>query len=336
MASKHTKESNVRQHMQKIGNSKVQCRLCLRQLYYVGGSTSSLKHHLNAMHPDVMSVSTPTQPTLSSFGVGIQRQCTDSKQKITALLTKVTVANMLPLSLVDNAEFCELMAFIEPNYKVPCRQTLTHRMESTKSEVAKSVSAELESASAVSITTDRWTSISNDAYLSFTTAYITPTWELKARTLANTPMDERHIQSNIAAQLLDVAKSWSIDTKIMAVMHDGASNMKKSGSLNNWVDTSCAAHKLHLAVMGTTGIDKVTNSTLSKCISAASHLVGHFLHSPLAANELNKCQLAMAVTGENGQPLKLVQYVKTTLNSIYDMFERLVKLRWLVIAVLSL
>ena len=32
MASKCTNESNVWQHMEKIGNSKAQCRLCLRQL----------------------------------------------------------------------------------------------------------------------------------------------------------------------------------------------------------------------------------------------------------------------------------------------------------------
>jgi hypothetical protein len=81
------------------------------------------------MHSDVMAMantkSKALQPSLSSFGIGVKRQCTESRQeKLTALLAKVIVVNMLPLSLVDNAEFKEFMAAMEPEYKVPCRQTL--------------------------------------------------------------------------------------------------------------------------------------------------------------------------------------------------------------------
>jgi len=294
----------------------------------VGGSTSGLKHHLTSMHPDVMSSGKPSpQPSVASYCVG-PRQCNDARQeKITALLSKVIVSNMLPLSLVDDPAFRELMSFVEPNYKVPCRQTLTKRLESTKTEVAKVVEEELESASAISITTDLWTSINNDAYISVTASYITPQWELKARTLNNLPMEERHTQTNISARLLDVAQSWNIASKVKAVLHDGASNMKDAGSTNSWTDIGCAAHKLHLAVINSMGIDKVTNSALSKCVGAASRLVGHFSHSALAETELAKRQQAMAITGENGQPLKLVQHVKTRWNSVFDMFQRLVKLR---------
>jgi len=35
MASKRTNESNVWQHMEKIGNSNAQCHLCLRQFAYI-------------------------------------------------------------------------------------------------------------------------------------------------------------------------------------------------------------------------------------------------------------------------------------------------------------
>ena len=95
-------ESRVWEHMDKKGHGKAECRLCARVLAYVGGSTSGLKQHLQTMHPDVVGEK-KSQPTLSSFGVGPQRPCNDSRQeKITVLLTKVIVANMLPLSLVDS------------------------------------------------------------------------------------------------------------------------------------------------------------------------------------------------------------------------------------------
>jgi len=77
--------------------------------------------------------------------------------------------------------------------------------------------------------------------------------------------------------------------------HDGASNMREVASLNPWLDIGCSAHKLHLAVTGAMGIDKVTNSTISKCVGAASRLIGHFSHSPLATGELEKRQQQMNV-----------------------------------------
>ena len=75
------------------------------------------------------------------------------------------------------------------------------------------------------------------------------------------------------------------------------------------------------------GIDKTTNNPISKCVAAASRLVGHFSHSPLAEIEMQARQMAMGIKGEDGKLLKLVQHVGTRWNSVYDMFERLVKLR---------
>jgi len=75
------------------------------------------------------------------------------------------------------------------------------------------------------------------------------------------------------------------------------------------------------------GTDKVSSGAISKCVGAASRLVGHFSHSALATTALERKQEQMGVTGENGQPLKLVQHVKTRWNSVLDMFKRLSKLR---------
>lgn len=43
----------------------------------------------------------------------------------------------------------------------------------------------------------------------------------------------------------------------------------------------------------------------------------------------------MGIKGDDDKPLKLLQHVKTRWNSVYVMMERLVKLRWPVVAVLS-
>jgi len=60
--------------------------------------------------------------------------------------------------------------------------------------------------------------------------------------------------------------------------------------------------------------------------------VTHFHHSPLATNELVKRQKQMK---PNDDAKKLIQHCKTRWNSAYNMMERLVELRWPVVAVLS-
>jgi len=326
--SKRLNESSVWDHATKIGGGKAQCNLCSKVILCSGGSTSGLKRHQQSAHSTAMTASAnATQPLLASFG-SASRPCAESRQdKITQLLSKVLIVNMLPLSLVDNVEFIELMACMEPNYKVPCRQTITARLDSMYKTLATTVIEELKETPAVSLTSDIWTSSCNDAYISVTASFINNDWQLVNRTLANEPMEERHMAAHISTRLLNSTKQWGIEDKVKAVVHDGASNMTAAGGTNGWLDVNCAAHKLHLCVTGAMGIDKVTNNQISKCVESASRLVGHFSHSPMASVELEKRQTAMAVAGEDGKPLKLIQHVKTRWNSVYDMFERLVKLR---------
>lgn len=253
---KRANQSMIWDHMTKVAGDKVNCNLCRKELIYSkSGSTSAMMYHLRSVHPSVFDdCKSPKQrqSPLSSFGIGPQRPCNESRQEqITALVVKFIVGNMLPISLVDSSTFRELMTFLEPNYNVPHRNTITKRMDSQKAELSRQVVEEMEGASAVHMTTDLWTSLANDAYISVTASYIVgDDWELKARTLANVEMEERHTQANISTRLADIASTWQIEQKTKVVVHDGASNMKEIGSTNKWSDISCSAHKLHLAVTG--------------------------------------------------------------------------------------
>jgi len=156
MASKRTNQSSVWEHMTKLPGNKVQCNLCTKEMAYAkSSSTSTMMYHLWSMHPSIFKEPKGKQPSLSSFGVGPQRPCSESRtEKITALVVKCIVANMLPLSFVENTEFRELTAFVEPSYMVLRRDTIGARLDSTKPEITKKVTEEMQSAPAVHITTD--------------------------------------------------------------------------------------------------------------------------------------------------------------------------------------
>jgi len=194
--------SEVWQHMLKKTSDTVECKLCNKEFAY-HGSTSTLSRHLQSAHVLIMnapgssssssSSSTPStskksQPTLV-FGA---RKFSEARQeKANELLTKFIISNMLPLSLVDDESFQEFVRFLEPEYKVPCRQTFTSRLDSIKAERAKEIKAELDQVSSVALTTDIRTIVSNEPYISFTCSYINDDWQLVSRTLSNEAIEER-------------------------------------------------------------------------------------------------------------------------------------------------
>ena len=196
--------SEIWDHTQKLTADTVQCKLCKKEFAYSGG-TSTLSRHLQVVHANIVNqpsssaTSTPTshksvktnQPPLV-FG---PRKFGEARtEKANALLTKFIVTNMLPLSLVDDEAFREFVNFLEPEYKLPCRQTFTARLDGLKTELCKTVTAEMAAVSSVAVTTDIWTSMSNEPYISLTGSYITSDWQLVSRTLNNEPMEERHTQ----------------------------------------------------------------------------------------------------------------------------------------------
>ena len=329
-------KSDVWINFEKLSATQARCKHCSKVLAVSGGVTSSMHGHIRSKHPSLVpsssSQSASPSPTLKTMFT--QRTCSDTKQeKISDALAKFIAENMLPIAIVESNSLRKLMELLEPQYKVPCRQTMTNRLDGMKAKMTTTLATHLATeVEHIAVTTDIWTSISNDAYLSFTASYIDNDWSMKTPVLATVPMHERHTQTVIAAHLGDVANEWNVSEKIVACVHDGAANIRDAGGRNNWTDLHCAAHKLQLCITASMGMDKVSSHPISKCVSAAARLVGHFAHSPMAVGELMKKQAAM---NPEEQPRKLIQHCKTRWNSVFDMFQRLVDLRWPVCAVLS-
>jgi len=230
-------KSQVWKSFTKLPGNKVCCNLCSKELSVPGGQTSSLNTHLRSKHPSESSKSCATA-TIASFVA--PRQCSDSrKEKITMAIGKLIVGNMLPISIVESESMQELLALLEPGYQLPCRQTMSDRLDRQKAAVADKVTEELAAVPHILITTDIWTSLSNEAYLSFTASYIDPTWKLKTPTLAALFLEERHMQAVTADSLHDVARQWNVNDKVVVCVHDRAANIRDADGLNNWSDVHC-------------------------------------------------------------------------------------------------
>ena len=206
-----------------------------------------MHNHLRTVHPSCVETDRP-QSKLHSFGIGPQHSCSDQRQdKITDMLADIIAEHLLPLQFVESkSKSLRCLAFVEPNYKPPCRQTMTARMMWKDSLAAKVKTEMAEQAEALSITTDIWTSVTNEAYMSFTATYITPQWTVKNVVLDCAVMHKRHKLDNNASELARIAGEWDIRSKVVTCVHEVAANIMEAGASNDWIDIHCAPHMLHL------------------------------------------------------------------------------------------
>ncbi len=141
-----------------------------------------------------------------------------------------------------------------------------------------------------------------------------------------------HAAGNIAEKVRDCLRKFKIpDSMIVACVHDEAANAMAAGRILQtfgWSNQPCSAHLLQTAVRHTIS----SSRSVQKLLSASRKLVGHFKHSNIATEQLEKKQAQLC---QDRATYHLVQDVTTRWNSSYYMLQRLVQLRLPVTAVLT-
>jgi hypothetical protein len=127
-------------------------------------------------------------------------------------------------------------------------------------------------------------------------------------------MPERHTGENISRRIAEIISEFHLTDKVVAIMHDNARNMDAAFCKSpQFTSLHCFGHTIQLCIKGALDIPNV-----SKLLSRARKLVGHFKHSTTIAAELRKRQEVL-----NLPPHELIQDVATRWNSSQEMLERL-------------
>ena len=311
---------------------KIPCKLCDIKLAD-GGGTSNLKSHLEAKHPQEYrrlvnseADKKKQKPQQSVLSHGTLRVC--GSQRAAAITDRVAAfvaLDLRPLRVVEGTGFKQLMNYIEPAYVVPSRTHITSICRKKYHAIKQEVSNSLESTTSVALTTDIWTSRTVQSYITVTVNFLTEDWILDSRVLVTHEMMERHTGVNIAECLREIVKDWNLDNKVVAVVHDNASNMVLACDLlEGWGDLCCFGHTLQLAVSA--GLDI---HSISRLTGVCKKIVTHFKHSVVATTALHERQAALKLPKHS-----LLQEVSTRWNSTYFMYERLAEQRWAVYAVI--
>ena len=102
------------------------------------------------------------------------------------------------------------MSLVEPGYHLPSATYFTKVIELKYQEAVAKV---LQGANYISVTSDMWTSLANDAYISLTTHYISKEWKMESVCLGTIPVSERHTGDNIALWIEEILEKFGISTE---------------------------------------------------------------------------------------------------------------------------
>jgi len=92
------------------------CSICQQKLVYLGGGTSNIARHLK--QHDLFSPQTQqSYSTLINIKI----------EKINDALVNFIVQHLMPDSIVEMEGFRTFCNLLNPNFKLPCRQTISDR-----------------------------------------------------------------------------------------------------------------------------------------------------------------------------------------------------------------
>ena len=201
---------------------------------------------------------------------------------------------------------------LDSKYQLPSQQNLGHKIPTKYDEIKQKVKDQLNTASAVCLTMDIWTSRTSQGYKTVACHFIDESCQLKTFVLETFHLNVAHTAENIATELERIAEEWKVSEKVVALVTDNAANAMATARITRWKHIPCFAHTLNLIVKGALEADPSLVTLKKKC----KDIITFFHHSSKASDKLSEIQKQLGVPEK-----KLIQDIETRWNSTFYMFE---------------
>ena len=196
---------------------------------------------------------------------------------LTSKVTNLLVKQMLPLSLVDSEEFRDLLKQLDPRFECPGRKYFSQTAIPMKSTLVKEqIITDLQNATSISCTTDGWSSITAEPYVSLTVHFITPTWTLRTYCLRTIYLPDSHTADNIAMIIRNILSEFNLQiSAVTSFTTDNGANMKAAIRKLEITRIPCFGHILHNAINYSMKDQVAVQQMLKECrtiVSTLNHL----------------------------------------------------------------
>ncbi|XP_042499569.1 zinc finger BED domain-containing protein RICESLEEPER 2-like isoform X2 [Macadamia integrifolia] len=248
------------------GKNRAECKRC-KQVYRADSNingTGSLRRHILHCPKRENKGNTSTQMILGvNDGKVMLRDQKVDQDFVRDKITKLIVRHELPLVFVEYEEFRELITYLFPGYTHIARNTQMSdilRLYNLESIRIRNLLNSFPGR--ISLTSDLWTSITNDGYIALTSHYIDKDWVLHKKLLKFCIMPPPHTGIHICEMVSKILSDWGIDRKLFSITLDNATAnfcfvdlLKKNLNLKNALlcrglhfHNRCCAHILNLIV----------------------------------------------------------------------------------------
>ncbi|WBR14526.1 Zinc finger bed domain-containing protein [Pandoravirus kuranda] len=150
-----------------------ECKHC-GKLFSMTTSTGNLMKHVKHKHNDKHQV---------------RKTKRFSREEADARVARLISNRCLPMSLVDDEDFIELLSYLNNAYKPPKRKRLTKALlPAAKKRLVSAMAKKLEIIRHLSLTLDAWTSAANRSYIAVTVHGVSTDWVLESFVLDVIPV----------------------------------------------------------------------------------------------------------------------------------------------------
>lgn len=235
-----------------------QCESCGETVDRGGKSTKSytptnLVNHLKKHHKEEFekyakkkeeniekqkSMKNDTQPTLKQLTLKQSADrvriwdINDSRaQLVHRRVMEMIAVDTQSILIVEDVGFTRLLNTLESRYKLPSRQYMTSKtLPEIHEKVLNSIQNVLSTGHFYSFTTDVWSTDKCVAsLLSFTTHWLTESFQQKSAVLNVLPLEESHTGLYLASKYAEMLSKWEIPLeRVHLVLRDNASSMEKA------------------------------------------------------------------------------------------------------------